>query len=459
MRFLLVLLLLMLICPEAPRTQAAAGDELVTFSEGTETSKEGNVIVWKFASVDGGDEVQGAGLGRYSVILSGTGSTLDYAPEYCITFNWRPEAPWRMKDQGANANWALVKPGITAVGSYCFYGMNVLGTVNLPEGLTSIGDYAFANCPNLCKVYIPDSVSYISSNAFYYSTTHITIYCNQNSYAHKYAVEQGLRFNLMDVCNHTSYNWKVTREATCTAAGTRVKVCASCGETLATETIAALGHSWGQWSTVSAATTASPERQKRQCIRCVQTESRTVGSKLPVVAVSPQKVTSVKLTGATTLLAGKTPALKVSVGPSNAVNRKVSWTTSNKKYATVSSRGVVTAKAAGAGKTVTITAKAQDGSGKKASLKIKIKGAVTKIKLTAPKTITAGKKTTIKAAVTVGKGGSKALTWTSSNKKYATITAKGVLQTKKSGKGKTVTITAKAKDGSGKKASVKIKIK
>lgn len=453
-RFLLVLLLLLMICPRAIRGQAAAGDELATFSQGTESSKEGGVITWKFSSVDSGD---GNSLGRFSVILSGTGSTLDYAPEYCASFNWTPEAPWTMTDQGANASWAIVKPGVTAIGAYCFYGMRLLGTVNLPEGLTSIGDYALANCATLSKVYIPDSVSDISSNAFYNSK--MTIYCNQNSYAHKYAVEKGLKFNLMDVCNHTSYNWKVNAEATCTAAGTRVKVCANCGETLATETIAALGHSWGQWSVVSAATTASPEKQQRQCTRCGQTESRTVGSKLPEVTVSPQKVTSVKLTGATTLLAGKTTTLKVSVSPSNAVNQKVTWSTSNKKYATVSSKGVVTAKAAGAGKTVTITAKAQDGSGKKASLKIKIKGAVTKIKLTAPKTVKAGKKTTIKAAVTVGKGGSKALTWTSSNKKYATVTSKGVLQTKKAGKGKTVTITAKAKDGSGKKASVKIKIK
>ena len=61
--------------------------------------------------------------------------------------------------------------------------------------------------------------------------------------------------------------------------------------------------------------------------------------------------------------------------------------------------------------------------------------------------------------MSVGKGGSKALKWSSSNKKYATVTSKGVVSTKKAGKGKIVTITAKAKDGSGKKASVKIRIK
>ena len=51
------------------------------------------------------------------------------------------------------------------------------------------------------------------------------------------------------------------------------------------------------------------------------------------------------------------------------------------------------------------------------------------------------------------------MAWSVSNKKYATVNAKGVVSTKKAGKGKTVTVTAKATDGSGKKASIKLKIK
>lgn len=71
--------------------------------------------------------------------------------------------------------------------------------------------------------------------------------------------------------------------------------------------------------------------------------------------------------------AGKKVTLTTTITPTNATNKKVAWTSSNKKYATVSSKGVVTAKKAGKGKTVTITAKAKDGSGKKATIKIKIK--------------------------------------------------------------------------------------
>ena len=65
----------------------------------------------------------------------------------------------------------------------------------------------------------------------------------------------------------------------------------------------------------------------------------------------------------------------------------------------------------------------------------------------------------MKAKVTATKKANKKLLWTSSNTKYATVNAKGIVTTKKGAKGKTVKITAMATDGSGKKHSIKIKIK
>lgn len=178
-------------------------------------------------------------------------------------------------------------------------------------------------------------------------------------------------------------------------------------------------------------------------------------------ANKPVKVTKIKLSGISTkIAAGKKITLKAQILPANASNKKVTWSTSNKKYATVNSKGVVTMKKKGAGKTVTITARAKDGSGKKASIKIKImKGVVKKVKLKASaKSVKAGKKVTLKATVTASKGANKTLAYSVSNKKYASVSKKGVVTAKKAGRGKTVTVTAKATDGSNKKASVKIKI-
>ena len=175
-----------------------------------------------------------------------------------------------------------------------------------------------------------------------------------------------------------------------------------------------------------------------------------------------KKVTKIQIKGGSKdIAAGKKLQLKAVVSPTDAKNKKVKWTTSNKKYATVTSSGKVTANKAGAGKKVKITATATDGSKKSASYTIRIrKSAVKKLTLKAAKTVKAGKSITVKATVkTTGKDANTKLAWSSSNSKYATVSAKGKVTAKKAGKGKTVKITAKATDGSNVDKSVKIKIK
>lgn len=162
------------------------------------------------------------------------------------------------------------------------------------------------------------------------------------------------------------------------------------------------------------------------------------------------------------IAASRSVSLRATVKPSNASNKKLQWKSSNTKYATVSQSGKVTTKKAGAGKKVTITANATDGSKIKGSYTIQIKKhAVSKISLKAKSTsVKAGKSVQIKATVkTTGKDANKTLKWSSCNTKYATVNSKGKVVAKKAGKGKKVKITAQALDGTGKKASVTIKIK
>ena len=173
---------------------------------------------------------------------------------------------------------------------------------------------------------------------------------------------------------------------------------------------------------------------------------------------------SVKIQNAPSILApGKTVKLNAVVKPDDASNKLVTWSSSNKKYATVSDTGVVKALKAGIGKTVIITATTKwprvmgTKQYNKASVKIKI-GGVTKVTATGPKKLKAGKSAKLKVTVTAPKGVSKAVSFKSSNKKYATVSSKGVVKAKKSGKGKVVVITVMAKDGSGKSAKVKIRI-
>ena len=84
-------------------------------------------------------------------------------------------------------------------------------------------------------------------------------------------------------------------------------------------------------------------------------------------------VKKVKITGSKTVKAGKKLKLKAKVTATKKANKKLLWTSGNTKYATVNARGIVTTKKSAKGKTVKITAMATDGSGKKNTVKIKIK--------------------------------------------------------------------------------------
>lgn len=160
------------------------------------------------------------------------------------------------------------------------------------------------------------------------------------------------------------------------------------------------------------------------------------------------------------IAAGKKLDLKkvFTVSPSNASNKKLTYSVDKKNYASIKS-GVVTVKKKGVGKTVTVKAAATDGSGKSATIKIKImKNAVKKITVKKKSlTVKAGKKVTIKPTVSPSKNVNKKLSYTSSNTKLATV-KNGVVTTKKGKKGK-VTITIKSTDGSNKSVKVKITIK
>ena len=174
------------------------------------------------------------------------------------------------------------------------------------------------------------------------------------------------------------------------------------------------------------------------------------------------KVTDIKLTAAPSrrIAAGKKVKLKASIAPSNATDKSVTWTSSNKKVATVNAKGLVKFKKNAGGKKVTITATAKDGSKKFAKITLTcMKGSVKSIKLSGKTTVKSGKTTKLKAKVSTKNGkANKTVVRSSSNTKLATVDKNGKVKTVKGKKG-TVKITAKATDGSGKKATIKIKIK
>lgn len=84
-------------------------------------------------------------------------------------------------------------------------------------------------------------------------------------------------------------------------------------------------------------------------------------------------VKKVTIHGAKTVKAGKKLKLRAKVTATKGANKKLQWTSSNPKYAVVSSSGKIKTMKAGKGKKVKITAMATDGSNKKKTVTIKIK--------------------------------------------------------------------------------------
>lgn len=143
---------------------------------------------------------------------------------------------------------------------------------------------------------------------------------------------------------------------------------------------------------------------------------------------------------------------------------KIQWSVSNKKYASITQKGTVTLKKQGAGKTITVTAKityTREEETYKKSFSYLIKGqrSVTKLSILAKQNYVFVKHRLQLSVKYFPKSASNGkVTWSSSNKKYAAISKKGVIHPNKAGAGKTVIFTAKAIDGSKVKQSIAIRV-
>ena len=178
-----------------------------------------------------------------------------------------------------------------------------------------------------------------------------------------------------------------------------------------------------------------------------------------------QYVTSIKLNAAKkTIYNGKSFTLKATVNPKNAANKAVTYKSSNRKIATVTSKGVVKGIKPGR---VVITVTAKDGSKKVAKCTVTVKAQkATKLKISAKKTTTLKKKgasVKIKATLYPSNTYNKLIKVSSSKKGIVKLSASKI----KSGKTVTVKATKKgstvvkftAADGSRKSAQTKVTVK
>ena len=245
---------------------------------------------------------------------------------------------------------------------------------------------------------------------------------------------------------HGYSSWKVTREADCTRAGEKQRRCVYCGHVEKVQTEPAKGHKYGDWKTTKESTVLDMGQQERICSVCNEKETKSIAKLKATI--------SLNVSGTIPLKTKQTFTPKVTMGKGDKV---VSWKSSNKKVASVGRNGKV--KGLKAGKTATITVQLASGLKKSFKVKVQKKNVATKslkvVNVSNGKKVSSKvslkRKQTLKLVATVSPITSKEkVKYSSSNKKVASVSAKGVIKAKKKGK---ATITVK----SGKK-TYKIKV-
>ncbi len=146
--------------------------------------------------------------------------------------------------------------------------------------------------------------------------------------------------------------------------------------------------------------------------------------------------------------------LSAKVYPLSA-EQSVTWKSSNAKVASIDASGKITCLKAG---TVTITATANDGSGKKASFKLQIVKLMKSLGLV-DVSVAGGKSVTLKPLFTPADPTNKKLAWSVSENKYGIkINGSGKVSTKAVTEPVNVTVTASALDGSGVSTSCEVTV-
>lgn len=245
---------------------------------------------------------------------------------------------------------------------------------------------------------------------------------------------------------HKPGNLVTVKQAACTAAGTQEKKCTVCGKVVETKPIPAVGHTFGEWKEKTGATALKGGTQVRTCKTCSAQETRSTAKLKATIKLNVKKIP----------LQVKKSTTAVEVVSKTKGDSIKSWKSSNKKIATVTSKGKITGKKVGTAK-ITVTLR----SGISASVTVKVqKKAVTTTKLAVTGksvkknklTLKKGKSVTLAVTRTPVTSTEK-ITYQSSNKKVATVSGKGKIKAKKAGK---ANITVKSGK---KKVVIKVTVK
>lgn len=171
-----------------------------------------------------------------------------------------------------------------------------------------------------------------------------------------------------------------------------------------------------------------------------------------------KEIMKVEITKPTTavlvLKKGKTYSLKYRVFPDDATNKRVKFTSSNKKVATVSAKGKIKAIKSGF---ASITVESVADKEKSAVIAVKVGTPIEKISVNMDSiTLEQGETTSLEATISPNKASYKKIRYITSNQSVATVSSNGKITAVAAG---TAEVTAMAMDGSGKKSTCSVTVK
>ena len=170
-------------------------------------------------------------------------------------------------------------------------------------------------------------------------------------------------------------------------------------------------------------------------------------------------VTGLTIEGAGSVAAGKSITLKAVMTPADATEKGVVWSVDcDKSIASISQSGKLTTKKISAITTITVTAVSKQNSAIRATHTVTIRPVTTGLAISAPRNyidVDGEDKTLQLTARVLPEDAAQSVTWSTSNKRIATVDANGVVTALKAG---TVTITATATDGTGVRAKFTVKV-
>lgn len=184
-----------------------------------------------------------------------------------------------------------------------------------------------------------------------------------------------------------------------------------------------------------------------------------IGFKNVVAATSQTKeIVKVEFTKPSTavlvLKKGKTYSLKYRVLPADAINKKVKFTSSNNKVATVSTKGKIKAIKAGF---ASITVESVTDKEKSAVIAVRVGTPIEKISVNMDSvTLEQGETTSLEATISPNKASYKKIRYITSNQSVATVSSNGKITAIAAG---TADVTAMAMDGSEKKSTCTVTVK